>query len=70
MMWIWRKCGVYKYARSEKFEILLFACSVNGSVVQVIDLAEGECIPDEILAADEGHIRVSDDGVLSKKICA
>lgn len=44
------KCGVYKYAESPDFEILLFGYSVDGSPVQVVDLASGERIPDEILA--------------------
>ena len=43
------KCGVYKYAESEDFEILLFAYSVDGGKVSVIDLASGEKIPREIL---------------------
>lgn len=46
-----KKCGVYKYAESPAFEILLFAYSVNASEVQIIDLACGETIPDEILDA-------------------
>lgn len=46
-----KKCGVYKYAESPNFEILLFAYSVNNGPVQVIDLAQGEDIPTEILAA-------------------
>ena len=33
------KCGVYKYAESPDFEILLFGYSVDGSEVTVIDLA-------------------------------
>lgn len=45
------KCGVYKYAESLDFEILLFGYSVDGSPVQVVDLASGEQIPCEILAA-------------------
>lgn len=45
------KCGVYKYAASEDFEILLFAYSVDYEPVQVIDLANGETIPVEILDA-------------------
>ena len=45
------KCGVYKYAESEDFEILLFAYSVDGGKVSVIDLASGEKIPREILNA-------------------
>ena len=45
------KSGVYKYAESEDFEILLFAYALNDEKVQVIDLASGEIIPEEILAA-------------------
>ena len=45
------KAGVYKYAESEDFEILLFGYSVDGGEVQVVNLAGGEEIPDEILAA-------------------
>ena len=43
------KCGVYKYAESPAFEILLFGYAVDGGPVQVIDLAQGETIPEEIL---------------------
>ena len=46
-----KKCGVYKYAESEDFEILLFGYSVDGSEVQVVDLAQGETIPDTVLSA-------------------
>ena len=45
------KCGVYKYAESPDFEILLFAYSVNEGLVQVVDIACGEEVPGEILAA-------------------
>ena len=45
------KSGVYKYAESEDFEILLFAYSIDDGGVEVIDLASGEIIPEEILAA-------------------
>lgn len=45
------KCGVYRYAESEDFEILLFAYSVNEGPVQVVDVACGEEVPEEILAA-------------------
>ena len=46
-----QKCGVYKYAESENFEILLFAYSIDGSEVTVVDLAQGEEIPLEIIKA-------------------
>ncbi|MHC5098547.1 DNA polymerase, partial [Peptoniphilus genitalis] len=45
------KSGVYKYAESEDFEILLFAYSIDDGGVEVIDLASGEIIPEEILSA-------------------
>jgi DNA polymerase len=45
------KSGLYKYAESPDFEILLFGYSVDGSAVQVVDLACGEKLPDEIRAA-------------------
>ena len=45
------KSGVYKYAESEDFEILLFAYSINDGEVKGIDLASGEIIPEEILSA-------------------
>lgn len=47
------KCGVYKYASSPDFEILLFGYSLDGREVCVIDIANGENIPREILAALE-----------------
>ena len=46
-----QKCGVYKYAQSPNFEILLFAYSVDGGEVVVIDLVQGETFPEEILDA-------------------
>lgn len=45
------KCGVYKYAESPDFEILLFGYAVDGDPVRVIDLAQGETLPEEILEA-------------------
>ncbi len=53
------KCGAYKYAESDNFEILLFGVSVDGSPVKVYDLACGDTVPEEILAAlsDENVIK-------------
>lgn len=45
------KCGVYKYAQSEDFEILLFGYSIDGEAVEVVDIAGGEVIPPSIIAA-------------------
>ena len=45
------KCGVYKYVEVPDFEILLFGYSADGGAVQVVDLACGETLPDEVKAA-------------------
>ena len=45
------KSGVYKYTESDNFEILLFAYSINHGEVQVVDLAQGEKIPNEVIKA-------------------
>ena len=52
------KCGVYRYAEDPSFEVLLFAYSVDGGRVRVIDIASGEQIPVEILDA------IMDDNVI------
>lgn len=46
-----QKCGVYKYAESPDFQILLFGYSVDGGDVRTIDLASGEKLPAEVLDA-------------------
>ena len=51
------KCGAYKYAESPDFEILLFGVSVNHGPIRVYDLACGDTVPEEIIAA------LSDDRV-------
>ena len=52
-----RKCGVYRYSESPNAELLLFGYSVNNGPVEVIDVAQGEKIPEYILKA------LSDNGV-------
>ena len=52
------RCGVYKYAESSDFQILLFGYSVDGGEVTVVDLASGEQISQEILSA------LTDDNVI------
>lgn len=44
-------CGVYKYVESPDFEVLLFGYSLDNSDVKVIDLAQGEPIPGEVIRA-------------------
>lgn len=51
-------CGVYKYVESPDFEIILFGYAVDGSEVQVVDLLQGEKIPEEIMNA------IKDDKVI------
>ncbi|MCI2061748.1 MAG: DNA polymerase [Eubacteriaceae bacterium] len=46
-----QKCGVYKYAESADFEILLFEYSIDGGEARTIDLACGEEIPADIIDA-------------------
>ena len=43
------KAGVYKYAESPDFEILLFGYSVDGGDVRVVDLTADETIPADVL---------------------
>ena len=45
------KCGVYAYADSPAFEVLLFAYSFDGGETRVIDLAQGEELPGEVVEA-------------------
>ena len=42
-------CGVHRYVASEQFEILLFAYSIDEGEIQVIDLASGEKMPEEVM---------------------
>ncbi|MCR4837475.1 MAG: hypothetical protein K5897_00905, partial [Eubacterium sp.] len=44
-------CGVYRYAESDAFEILLFGFSIDGGEVEVIDLANGEHLPQTVMDA-------------------
>lgn len=53
-----KKCGVYKYAESPDFALLLFGYSIDGGEVQAVDTANGEAIPQEILNA------LQDDSVI------
>ena len=42
-------CGVYRYTDSEEFQILLFAYSVNNEETKIVDLAQGEKLPEQIV---------------------
>lgn len=45
------KCGVYRYADSSDFEILLFSYALDDEPVVTVDLACGERLPDDVLFA-------------------
>ena len=45
------RCGVYKYADSPDFEMLLFAYAADDGDVHIIDIAGGEELPEEIIQA-------------------
>lgn len=45
------KCGVYRYAESKNFDVLLVAVSVDGGNVHVYDIINGERLPDKIVEA-------------------
>ena len=64
------KCGVYKYTESEDFEILLFAYAFDAKPVKVIDLAQGEELPDFIKACikSENIIKVAHNAAF-ERIC-
>lgn len=53
------KCGVYAYTDTPYFDILLFAYSIDEQPVQVVDMANGEEIPENVLVAlvDENVIK-------------
>lgn len=45
------KCGIYRYVQSPNFQILLFAYSIDGEPVQVVDLTDWGQIPKEVIKA-------------------
>lgn len=46
-----QKCGVYAYAGSPAFEILLFAYAFDDEDVSIVDVKQGERLPDRVMAA-------------------
>ena len=64
------KSGVYRYCESPDFEILLFAYSIDGGDVKVVDLAMGEKLPQNILnALSDPHIIKSAFNANFERIC-
>lgn len=52
-----KRTGVYRYAEDKEFEIMLFGYSIDENPIEVVDIANGGCIPDDVVAA------LSDPGV-------
>jgi DNA polymerase len=50
-----KKTGVYRYIQAPDFTILLFAYSFDDEPIKVVDLAQGEQIPEEVLDALLDH---------------
>jgi DNA polymerase len=46
-----KKCGVHKYVESDNFEVMLFGFKWSTGQVCVIDLAQGQALPEHIVAA-------------------
>lgn len=53
------KTGVYPYCEQPDFDLLLFGYSIDGGPVEIVDLANGQSMPDEVLAAlvDPGVVK-------------
>lgn len=64
-----KTAGVHRYAAAPDFEILLFAYSVDGGGVTVIDLAAGETIPDVILRAMAGTAVLCAHNAEFERVC-
>ncbi len=46
-----QKSGLYKYVESPNFQVLLFAYSLDGAPVEIVDFTQNEQLPDHILNA-------------------
>lgn len=64
------KSGVYPYAEHEAFDILLFGYSIDSAPVEVVDLASGEQLPEDVLAAlvDPGMVKWAHNATF-ERIC-
>lgn len=62
--------GVYKYAAHPSFEVLLFAYAVDNGPVQIVDLASGEKLPEDIFVAlfDESVVKTAYNATF-ERIC-
>lgn len=65
-----KECGVYAYASDPSFEVLLFAYSFDEGEVYVVDIAQGECIPNEVLDAltDSNTVKIAHNAMF-ERVC-
>ena len=64
------KSGVYAYAESDDFEILLFAYAIDDEEVQIVDLSSNEKLPDKIInALDDDNIIKTAFNANFERIC-
>lgn len=56
------ECGVYRYAESEYFDLLLVSYSIDGGPVATFDIDNGDTLPDEILSA------LTDKSIIKKSV--
>lgn len=65
-----KECGVYAYASDPSFEVLLFAYSFDEGEVYVVDIAQGECIPSEVLDAltDSNTVKIAHNAMF-ERVC-
>ena len=62
--------GVYRYANSQDFELLLFGYATDFGPVKVVDLTQGEKIPTEIIKAlDDPTIIKSAFNAQFERVC-
>ena len=66
------KTGVYPYAEHPDFRLLIFGYSIDGGPVEVVDLASGGGLPDEVLARawPSGRITPPSSGSRSPRGCS
>lgn len=64
------KSGVYRYSETDAFEVLLFGYSADGGEVKVVDLAQGEKIPPDVISAlsDESVIKCAFNAMF-ERVC-
>jgi DNA polymerase len=60
--------GAYKYIESPDFEILIIGYAINDGPVQIVDLLQGDVIPEEFeeLLLDESYLKIAHNAVFER----